>query len=557
MQTASELKGRGSEPPEAEILPNVELTEDLMFALLKSEFAFQRGDWQSAYVATVGAAQQTRDPRLARRAAEMAIAAKQSETALSAVRLWRSLAPQAEEATQYYLSLIVFSDNVAEARPLLEERLREARPQTRGLLMLQIQRLLARAKDKQAAFTLLEEVLARYQGAPEAHLALAQAAHGRGDDERAQREARLALNAKPNSDLAALTLAQVTPNGTAAAKVLADFLAANPSAREVRLAYARMLVEQRQYMLAHDEFARLLKEQPQDLTSLFALGALSAQTKQFAAAEKHLTTYLDLLEKNPDQERDPAQAQLLLAQIAEERSDPIAAMQWLAQVEPGDAYVGAQIQRARIMAKRGALNEARHVLQTLKLDGERDQVQAILTEAQLLKEFNHLPEALTVLGTGLRRFPNNADLLYDYAMAAEKNNELEAMEKALRRIMELAPQNQHAYNALGYSLAERNIRLAEAKELIEKALQLAPEDPFIIDSMGWVLYRLGRLKEAETMLRRAYAIRPDAEIAAHLGEVLWVSGQKGAAQKFWRDAKEKDPKNDTLNSTLARLNVSL
>lgn len=557
MQTASEMKGRGSERPEAELLPNVELTEGLMFALLKSEFAFQRGDWQSAYVATVAAAQQTRDPRLARRATEMAIAAKQSEPALSAVRLWRSLAPQAEEATQYYLSLIVFSDNVAEARPLLEERLREARPQTRGLLMLQIQRLLARAKDKEAAFTLLEQVLSLYQSVPEAHLALAQAAHGRGDDERAQREAKLALNAKPNSDLAALTLAQVTPNGTAAAKVLSDFLATNPSAREVRLAYARMLVEQRQYTLAHDEFARLLKEQPQDLTSLFALGALSAQTGQFAAAEKHLTTYLDLLEKNPDQERDPAQAQLLLAQIAEERSDHKSAMKWLAQVEPGEAYVGAQIQRARIMAKRGGLDDARHLLQTLELNGERDQVQAILTEAQLLREFNHLPEALTVLGTGLRRFPNNTDLLYDYAMAAEKNNELEAMEKALRMIMELAPQNQHAYNALGYSLAERNIRLAEAKELIEKALQLAPEDPFIIDSMGWVLYRLGRLKEAETMLRRAYAIRPDAEIAAHLGEVLWVSGQKDAAQKFWRDAKEKDPKNNTLNSTLARLNVSL
>jgi Flp pilus assembly protein TadD len=142
-------------------------------------------------------------------------------------------------------------------------------------------------------------------------------------------------------------------------------------------------------------------------------------------------------------------------------------------------------------------------------------------------------------------------------MLAEKNNQLDVMEASLRKIMDIAPGNQHAYNALGYSLAERNIRLQEAYTLIEKALQLAPEDPFILDSMGWVQYRLGRIKEAEAVLRRAYELRPDAEIAVHLGEVLWVKGQKEDAQKFWRDAQTKDPQNDTLKSTLARLNVNL
>jgi Flp pilus assembly protein TadD len=184
-------------------------------------------------------------------------------------------------------------------------------------------------------------------------------------------------------------------------------------------------------------------------------------------------------------------------------------------------------------------------------------VRVLLTEAQLLREAEQSPAAFTLLGDALKRLPNNTDLLYDYAMIAEKANDLVVMEKTLRRVMELAPTNQNAYNALGYSFAERNIRLPEAYTLVEKALSLAPEDPFIMDSLGWVQFRIGKLKEAEDLLRRAYALRPDPEIAVHLGEVLWVRGQKDDAQKFWRDASKKDPKNDTLRTTLARLRVSL
>ena len=157
----------------------------------------------------------------------------------------------------------------------------------------------------------------------------------------------------------------------------------------------------------------------------------------------------------------------------------------------------------------------------------------------------------------MKRFPDDTDLLYDYAMAAEKIGDLKNMERTLRRIITLAPDKQHAYNALGYSLAERNIRLREAHSLIEKALKIAPEDPFIIDSMGWVQFRQGKLKEAEELLRRAYGIRADPEIAMHLGEVLWTRGQKSEALQLWRDAQTKDPLNEALKSTLTRLKVAL
>ncbi|SNS20624.1 Uncharacterized conserved protein HemY, contains two TPR repeats [Noviherbaspirillum humi] len=549
--------GRTLEEKPEDPLPNLTLSKDNLYRLLAAELAAQRGDWQAAYATVVAVAQETRDPRLAKRAAEIALGAKQPAEALNAVRLWRALAPNSDEAAQYYLSFVLLGDNLAEAKPMLEQRMREAREPTRGMMAFQLQRLLSRAKDKDAAFSLLEDVLAPYQNLPESHLALAQSAFNKGDGERARSEAREALRIKPDMELAALTLAQVTADRGDADRVLADFLKRYPKSRDVRVAHARMLVEQKQYERARSEFGLLLKEQPNDLTALFALGILSAQLNDNKSAEKYLTSYVQNLSAQPDEERDPTQAYMLLAQIAEERKDSEAALRWLSQVEPGEGYLGAQIRRAQIIGKRGDLEGARAVLREIKPAGEREQIQLIIAEAQIEKDANKTPAAMQTVKDGLTRFPQSTDLLYEYAMLAEKASQYEAMETALRKVIQLAPHNQNAYNALGYSLAERNIRLPEAQSLIEKALSLAPDDPFILDSMGWVQFRLGRLKEAEASLRRAYAMRPDAEIAVHLGEVLWVKGQREDAQRFWRDAQTKDPQNDALKSTLARFNVRL
>lgn len=555
--TAASPDSQTTEQATEEGLPAVELTNEMLYRLLTAEIAFQRGNWQLAYVTMFSMAQQTRDPRLAKRAAEIALSAKQADEALNAVKLWHGLAPNSEEAAQYYLSFLILGDNIQEAKPLIEERLKEATPATRGILIFQVQRLLARAKDKAGGFSVLEQVLAPYSSMNETHLALAQGAYIKGDMERARAEAEIALKEKPDSELAALTMAQIIQDKNEALRSLATFLTRNPRAREVRQAYARMLVDQNKYREARKVFEVLLKDKPQDPATLYALGVLSTQMNDFKAAENYLTTYLKVLAADPDDERDPTQALLLLAQIAEERKDPDAALKWLSQIESGEAYFSAQLKRAQVIAKRGDVPGARRVLNELHPSGEREEVQVLLTEAQILHDSNRPQEARTVLDAAVNRFPQNTDLLYDYAMMAEKDNQLELMESLLKKLINIAPSNQHAYNALGYSFAERNIRLQEAYTLIEKALTLAPEDPFIMDSMGWVQYRLGRLKEAEGLLRRAYDLRPDAEIAAHLGEVLWVKGQKEDAQKLWRDAKNKDPQNDTLRSTLARLNVRL
>ena len=540
-------------------LPKVRLTKDLLYRLMKAEFDARGGDWRSAYMTLLGAAQQTRDPRLARRAAEVALQARQSGESLAAVRLWRELAPQSDEADQYYLGLAVLADDLGEAETLFARRLKDATPAARGMAMYQVQQYLLRASDKTRAAALLDKLLAPYADTFEARVLMAQNALARGDNVLAVSRAQGALALKPDSEIAVLTLAQVTPDQAAVDALLVKFLAANPNAREVRSARARALLNQKQYAQARQEFLELLRQENDNAGTVYALALVSMQLDDAAGAEKYFATYVDLIEKGRDDERDPGKVLLILAQLAQERGDLKAAQRWLEKVTPGEpeSYFAAQVRRGQLMARQGDLAGARAFLGALKAEAPSDQALVVLAEGQVLREAGQHEAAYAVLAAGARRFPSNLDLLYDFALLAEKTGRLDIMESTLRSVMQQAPENHHAYNALGYSLAERNVRLPEALALIGKALAMAPGDPFIMDSMGWVQYRLGNLEQAEAFLRRAYALRSDVEIAVHLGEVLWKKGQKDDAQKLWREARAKDPKNDTLKSTLARLQLSL
>jgi tetratricopeptide (TPR) repeat protein len=551
-------------PEEADVakdehLPNVNMTSTMLYQLMKAELDFRRGDYQGPYLTMLSLAQQTRDPRLARRAAEMAVAAKQADDALAAIKLWRELDPTSEEASQYYLGLVVMSENIAPAEEILKRKLAEATPATRGLVMFQAEQLLLRAQDKQAAAAMLERLVQPYAGTMEAHVVLSQAAMSRGDKAAALAQAQAALKMKPDSEIAVLTLAQALEDDDKVAAVLAKFLKEHPDAKDVRMAYARVLVNEKQFEAARGQFLVLLKAQPDDPATLYALGILSTQLNDSKGAEQYLTRFVDIVSANPEDERDPTRALLILSQLAEERGDMGAAMGWLDKIQSEDpaAQLSAKLRRAQLMGKQGDVDGARKLLATLKPEDPASQAQVVLAEAEVLRNAGRVPEAFKLMQSAVQRFPNNTDLLYDFALLAEKVGQTDAMEKALRSVIAQAPDNQHAYNALGYSLAERGVRLPEAYQLIQKALQIAPGDPFIMDSMGWVQYRMGNLKEAEAQLRQAYALRSDPEIAVHLGEVLWQEGRKDDAQKLWREAKVKDPQNDALKSTLQRLRVSL
>jgi len=457
------------------------------------------------------------------------------------------------------LSLQLQSNRADEAKQSLATLLSSSSPTTLPLAIGNVQRLLSRLPDRARAASLLKELLEPYRDALDARLALAQMAMVSGDRAAAIKELQNTLTKFPASEIAALMLAQITEDKAEATKTLVDFLKKNPKAREVRLAYSRMLFEQGKIADAKKEFKTLLQQTPNDQTALYALGLLSAQANEMADAEKYLSTYIGNLKDQPDRERDATQALMVLAQIAEDRNDEAGVMKWLQMVPVlgQSGAVNATIKRAQLQAKAGKLDEARKLLNEADVNNDDERVKLIIGEAQLLKESGKFGDAMRLLEDALELYKNNIDLLYELAMLAEKNQQFDLMESTLRKVIQLAPDSQHAYNALGYSLADRNLRLQEAYDLIKKALSLAPEDPFIMDSMGWVEFRLGRLEKAEELLKRAFAIKADPEIAAHLGEVLWVLGREDEAKKLWRNAGGKDSKNDTLKSTLKRLQVKL
>jgi tetratricopeptide (TPR) repeat protein len=538
-------------------LPKVQLTKDLLYRLMKAELDLQAGDWRAAYMSLMNVAQQTRDPRLARRAAEIGLQAHQAGESLAAVRLWRELAPASDEASQAYLGLSLDTDDLGEAERIYTHRLAETPASARPMAMYQAQQYLSRARSKAAASALLDRLLAPYADTFEARVLLSQNAYVRGDNAAARKLAQSALELKPDSEIAVLTQAQVTEAPAEQSALLSAFLHSHPGAREVRSALARLLVSEKRYAEARKQFDVLLKQQPDNTGTLYAAGFLAIQLGDRAAAEKYLSHYVAVFDRSAGEE--PGKILLILSSLAEERGDLKSAMRRAEQVGEGDTeyHFAAQLRRAQLMAKQGNTEAARTFLASLRPEEAADQARLLLAQSQILRDAGQLEAAYAVLDEGAKRHPANPDLLYDFALLAEKTGRLDIMESTLRSVMVQVPDNHHAYNALGYSLAERNVRLPEALELVDKALKMAPDDPFIMDSLGWVHYRMGNLDQAETYLRRAYALRNDVEIGVHLGEVLWHKGQKADAQKLWREARAKDPKNDTLKSTLARLHQKL
>ncbi len=547
----------GDEP--VDVLPAVGLSQELMFRYLSAELALQRGNAFAAYATMLSIARSTNDPRLARRATEMAISGSLPAEALKAARVWHEVAPHSDEAAQVLLSLQLQNGRIDEAKQSLAKMLAGSTSSMLPLAIGNVQRLLSRVPDRARGAALLKELLEPYRDALDARLALAQMAMVSGDRAAAMREVRDALAKFPSSELAVLMLAQIIEDKAEAAKTLADFLKKNPKAREARLAFARMLFEQSRIADAKKEFQILLQQTPNDPMALYALGLLSAQANEMADAEKYLSAYVGSLKGQPDRERDASQALMVLAQIAEERNDEAGAIKWLNMVpELGQSgAVNASLRRAQLLAKAGKIDDARRLLSQTDVNNDDERVKLIIGEAQLLRDAGKLADAIQLVEDALELYKDNVDLLYELSMLAEKSQQFDLMERSLRKVIQLAPDSQHAYNALGYSFADRNLRLQEAHDLIAKALTLAPEDPYIMDSMGWVEFRLGRFEKAVDLLRRAFAIKADAEIAAHLGEVLWVMGREDEAKKLWRNAGGKDPKNETLKSTLKRLQVKL
>lgn len=512
-----------------------------VFQVLVAEMALQRGDTNLATKAYSDLSLRTRDPRVLERTVEIAGYARRYDIALEAAKLWLDVEPGSVRAQQMLTGMLILSNRMDELAPTLV-RMLEADKEGLGANLLGLNRMFVRTEDRVAVFNLIEKVCRPFFGVAEAHYAVAQAASSASMQERALAEAGRALELRPDWEMAALLQAQIAARTSSAQAVtfLQAFVERNPMARDVKLQLARALVGEKRYDEARQIFNQMLQGFPDNPDVVYPVALLALQQNDLAVAEaqfKHLLT-LSIPDKSL--------AYYYLAQIAEEKGKTDEAIDLYAKVESGDQLVQARMRGAQLLAGQGKLDEARKLLSEANAVSAEQSLQLAIAEAALLRKAKQPQAAFDLLDALLEKQPDNPELLYETALLAERLDQMEIMERRLRRLIELQPENGQAYNALGYSFADRGIQLTEARELIEKALALMPNDTFILDSLGWVLYRQGDLPGGLAALERAYGMRDDPEIAAHLGEVLWSMNRKDEAQKLLRAAQKKHPDNEPL-----------
>jgi tetratricopeptide (TPR) repeat protein len=529
-------------------LPEQELSPRTLYTFLLAEIAGARGQVGVSLQAYLDLARRTRDPRIARRAVEIALFARDMPAATEAARLWTETEPDSDEARRVLAGVLAGGSGQLEQVQLQLARLLAQSPEQIDTHLLGLNRAFARVADKRAVKAVITRLTEPYVDRPEAHFARAQASMAASDELGALAAIETALKLRPDWEPAILFKAQVLAQSNAADDALAllkAHLERRPDSQTARLSYARALVTARQFDAARNEFRTLLDAAPDDRDLLYAVGLLSAQLEDFDAATPLLERALAAGHPEADGIR------LNLGQIAERRENFDGALRWYRSIEPGRQYLDAQIRIAATLAHQGKLQEAREHLKNVEADDETRK-RLRLVEAQLLRSVGHESEAYELLDDALQKSPNDPDLLYESSMLAELMGKADIMEGRLRKLIALKPDHAHAHNALGYSLADRGVRLEEAESLIARALELTPGDPFILDSMGWVRFRRGDPEAALGHLERAYGMRPDPEIAAHLGEVLWTLKREADAARIWNEALRAHPDNAVLKSVMQR-----
>jgi len=538
------------------------LPADVFYRLMVGDIALQRGEPAVAARAYLEAARAAGNAALARRATEIALGTRQRAAIEQAARLWQELDPKAERPGQVLAALA--SGNVSrlpdespesELRARLEKFLADAAASGAGVgePFLQINRVFGHQSDKVAVFRLIVDLAKPYAGSAEAQFAIALAGLATGPADpaiaaSAMAAADRALAMRPDWDRAVLVKAELLGKASASQAVayLEAALARSPQSRAVKIALAQHLVEQKRYAEARTLYRGVLAADPSQRELQFGAAVLSVQMKDWDAAEA------DLQDLKRAGFGEAGQVEYYLAQVAEERGNLDQAIARYREVPDGERAWLAQLRIATVMGKQGKRDEARRFLADLPAVTIEQRVQVRQTEAQLYRDANDHAKALAILDQGVAEFPDSTELIYDRAMVLEKLDRIDDAEKALRRLVEMKPDDAHALNALGYTLVDRTSRTDEGFRLIEKAHRLAPGDPFILDSMGWALYRLGRLDEAEQYLARAFAERPDPEIAAHWGEVLWAKGQQQKAKDVWQSQLQATPDHPLLLDTVRR-----
>ncbi len=561
------------------------MDDRLFYQLLVGEMALGSGDAGSAYELILDAARRTRDEGLFRRAADIALQGRAGDQALAASRAWRLAHPASADATRLQIQILLLLNRIDALGEPLRALLAQTPAAERPGLIAALPRFLQRGNDPRGTIALLEEALKPYADAPATRVpvrvSLGRAWLEAKDADQALALAREAQQLEADAPGPVLLAMELMRERPAAETVVRDYLRQDKAEPALRLAFARVLSNSQRYADAITELQVVTRQQPEQASPFLSLGALHLELKQPKEGEAALLRYVELVQQGgvtaaavdgmpnlasdgDDDDDAPArpeqglmQAWLMLAQSAEQRGDFPAAERWLGKVEDPQRALDVQTRRASIMARQGKLVQARELIRRVPERRPDDARAKLVAEAGVLRDVKRWRDAYDVLAVASKRFSDDAELIYEQAMMAEKTDRLDDMERLLRKVIELKPDNAHAHNALGYSLADRRLRLPEARQLVQRALELAPGDPFITDSLGWVEFRMGNKDEALRLLQTAYNTRPDTEIAAHLGEVLWALGQREEARRIWREGQGRDAGNDVLRETLARLRVDL
>jgi len=524
------------------------LTSQMLYGFLLGEIASQRGDKRLSAEVYLDLAQRTRDARVAKRAAELAAHTQDIGHSTKATRLWLELEPNAERARHALVLLLVKSGQLDEAVQETRHWLTRVGATGEAGVWQFLPGLYARAPKPEAALDALARLAEGYAEVAEAPFAVARMAQQIDQPARALKAVDAALKRRPDWERAALLKAQVLLGAGDQATLdwLAAFLRAQPKANEVRAAYAGALSRVHRLEEAGRLYEDLLQDTPEHAVNHFQAGLWALRTGAFELAETRLTRALSLGYPNR------GQLFLRLGELAERRrQDEVALQRYLQATEHEHGSEGV-LKAAVVLGRLGRMEEGRRLLASVAPGDEDDRIEILRAEAQMLREGRDALAALAVLDAALKRYPDHSDLLYDHALVAEGVGQFELAEQGLRRLIALKPQHAHAYNALGYTLADRLNRPLEAIVLLEKALELSPGDGFILDSMGWAHFKAGHLDEAIRWLRKAYAVMQDPEVAGHLGEALWAKGLHAEARDVWKDALKSAPDNTLLRNALER-----
>ena len=523
--------------------------QETLYSLLVAELAGQRNRFDIALANYVDQAEKTQDPAVSERAYRIAEYLGADEPALDTALIWARNDPQNLDAQRAAAIQLARAERYDDSMTYMEKVL-----QGQGDTHFDFLALSAAETDQSTRDGLMQSfdrLLVKYPN--NGQLVFGKALLLNQDGKAEQALSLLESHPSHNGEIAPILLRarllQALDRGPEALPLLRGAIRDNPDDKRLRLTYARTLVEQDRIAEAKAEFESMLQQYPEDDELRYSLALVCLESKNWDEAEGYLQ---ELVERDSNVDA----AHLNLGRLREERNDPEAALREYALVGPGPDYLPAQLRQADILIANGRGTEASRLLAEARETQPDYAIQLYLIEAESYSNNDKQTQADQVLQQGIKRYPDDLNLLYTRAMLAEKRNDLPQMEKDLRAIITREPDNAMALNALGYTLADRTTRYAEAKSLIDKAHQLTPDDPAVLDSLGWVNYRLGNLDEAERFLRQALERFPDHEVAAHLGEVLWANGKRREARQIWAKAFEAQPDSPILRKTVLRLTGS-